>query len=157
MIVSAILLAVSVAQRSTDSALVGLVPFLVKIGVESASKAKGPLLVDIHSFALHLGMAGAEGVDAAAVRKAVNRPFREATSAEAIRCDSSCWIVDDGLYVGLDCLTRTPSGAQALMTAKWTERRPSGRSATGEVQWWVWFDLVDGRWVERNLQVVKET
>jgi hypothetical protein len=104
---------------------------------ERSALNQGPLLVDLDSFVrLGTGVLG-EDLSSEDVREAVGGPVRDADEKSAVRCSGPsgpCYVRDEGFFIRLDRLARTPSGVEAVVTYMWTDRRGRGESAIGMSQ-----------------------
>ncbi len=152
------------AQTPGDSEALQLLPSIVQSGWESAARPDGrqPLLLDIRSFRLHASMALDRDVGAAEIAGIMVRPIRQVTEEQAIQCAPqesplTCSIVDDGILVRLDCLTRTAAGFQALVSTKWTRRRDPEHATIGANQLRIWFAQEHNVWVRKRVALVMTT
>ena len=118
---------------------------------------KGPLLVDVGSFALLATEAMSASVTERKMGRAFGRDAQAVSYAAAIKCGpphSACEVVDDGVLIRLDSLRRTPTRLVAVVTSVTTIRRPSGRSAICDRQLLLTFDARGARWTLADRRVV---
>lgn len=152
-------------RAQQDSAYLRLVPAIIQVAREAAENSRPraaqqghTLVLDLRSFSLHFSIATDTTVGTEAVAGVVGQVFRDADQSQAIQCSApGCSVVDDGVFVRLHALARTATGFQALVSCMWTERRPSGRSAIGELQLRVWLEKRGDAWITRRTQVTKQT
>lgn len=124
-------------------------------GIEDGENARGavtqrPWLVDVRSFVEQGKRVVGPDLRDEDVAASVPAPFRPATVKSAIRCrgsDGPCRVRGDAFHMRLDSLMQSRVGVVAIVTYRWTDRRPSGFSAIGFTQRRLLLKLVDGRWV----------
>ena len=100
---------------------------------------RGPLIFDINSFISAVRKAEGIALSETAVAAAINQEFRTGAKGDAVRCASSpdsnlsrnCWIVDRGLFIEIDSMSRTKSGYSVTLTYLVSDdwRRGGQRSA----------------------------
>lgn len=132
---------------SLVSAIVGVVP--------PALLQDRPLLIDLRSFVCAIGQLSESDVDAEDIRAAVGRPVIDTPIDSAIvrRSEYRIELIQDGVHVRLDGLSRVGSGHSALLTYMYTDRRGES-SAIGLTQVYVTFERRNGAWEHGHVLVL---
>jgi hypothetical protein len=94
---------------------------------------RGPVLVNVASFVTVLREDGS-AQSSGAVLEAGGPGARSADRRAAVVCRSGvigCRVVDNGVYIQLDSASTRGDSLVALVQVLWTDRRPSGATATG--------------------------
>lgn len=133
--------------KTTASPMLALVPVLADASHAAARKeayprGAGPLFVNVESFAQHV-LGQSNRSNRAAIASALNRPFVPSGRSEVISWTDCCKVVEDGVYLEIDSMPRTPTGYRAYVTGLVTMNRGLGSAGPWEacpVQWS--FDVV---------------
>jgi hypothetical protein len=129
----------------------------------AASKSTGPIHVDVASFQA-TAKSLQESFDLARFISAAPATSRASTREAAIRCDDAgpagrhqCFVADNGTYVAIDSMRRTPGGVEAYATITWTDRRRSGALSLGSQSLLLEFSRPSGAWQLVRRKVVRQT
>lgn len=122
----------AVAHDKTE--FLRLMPMIVDMSEAHARAAAhrsgtGPLIVNVESFVDAWHAETGEALSRSQIVAAMDRPFLDLSVVQSQECGpdgDTCRIVNNGVYVRLDSITRTPSGFDAVVTVDWNSPRGGG-------------------------------
>ena len=96
----------------------------------------GPVLLDAASFSA-AGRSLGESVSPQGMLRGAGQGARAVSGEEGVVCTAPtasagrrCEVRDRGVLVSVQSVARTATGVDVVVSARWTDRRPSGASAT---------------------------
>ena len=146
-----------------------LAPLIVEAAVRDAEpQARSHprlVLINTPSFLVQGSMAAALDLQLRDVKKALHRPFEDATPGSAVQCrsrtnglPSDCSVREDGLYIELNYFMLSPPGYEVVFTWKQNGPRLPGLGGTIDSRVVkVWFVDVGGAWTATRREVLSGT
>lgn len=132
-------------------------------GTMAASKATGPILLDMASFHAAARRLG-ETFDEERFLGATPEAAKKIGRAEALVCDNAgpggrhqCFVAENGTYVAIESVRKTDGGLEAYATLTWTERRRSGVLSLGSQTLRLTFAQSTGGWRLTSQKITRQT
>lgn len=140
-----------VAQEESVRDFLGVLPLIIET-VPQGVRTDRPLLLDFRSILLAGNSVTGRDLDPGLVRGALPEGFRDVPTDRAIirHSEFEFGVVDQGIHIRLDGLSRTGRVYRAFVTYRYQDLRNS-RSAVGGAQIYVTFEQTGGRWRQRGV------